>query len=195
MLYILMGEGLDWFCKGENINLLKCLGIKMVSLIWTDYDGLCMLQNHAGVEVGAKIQHCQSCGLRSEQDETEEKQVLLVPPFRIKVAVKYWRILSLPKLSLRLVSYFNSLRVVLKDNLFLIPPCQLKQMVLFPFPPFLPGETTKGIVKRDWTETGACLFMPCLLLIIPCLFSACWTVSTTFNTQFKLIANKWHRNA
>lgn len=153
--YIFWWGGLDWFCKGENIKLLKCLGIKMVSLIWTDCDGLCMLQTLAGVEVGAKIQHCQSCGLRSEQDETKEKQVLLVPPFRNKGAVKYWRILSLLKLSLRLVSYFNSLRVVLKNNLFLIPPCQLKQMVLFPFLPFLPGETTKGIVKRDWPETGA----------------------------------------
>lgn len=122
----------------------------MVSLIWTDCDGLCMLQTHAGVEVGAKIQHCQSCGLRSEQDETEEKQVLLVPPSRIKGAVKYWRILSLPKRSLRLVSYFNSLRVVLKDNLFLIPPCQLKQMVLFPFPPFYLVRPQKAL----WRGTG-----------------------------------------
>lgn len=97
---------------------------------------------------GAKIQHCCSCGLKSDQDETEEKQVLLVPPFRIKGAVKYRRILSLPKRSLRLVSYFNSLRVVLKDNLFLIHRCQMKQMVFFSFPPFLPDETTKGIEKR-----------------------------------------------
>ena len=74
--------------------------------------------------------------------------MLFVPPSRIKGAGKYWRILSLPKRSLRLVSYFNSLRVVLKDNLFLIPPCQLKQMVFFSFPPFLPDETTKVVLWR-----------------------------------------------
>lgn len=63
MPYIWLGEGLGRFCKGKNINLLKCLGVKMLSLVRTDCDGLCMLQTHRGIEVGAKIQHCWSCGL------------------------------------------------------------------------------------------------------------------------------------
>ena len=46
---------------------------------------------------------------------------------------------------------------MLQDNLFLIPPCRLKQMVFFSFPPFLPDEAPKGTVKREWREAGACL--------------------------------------
>lgn len=78
--------------------------------------------------------------------------MLLVPPFRIKGAVKYCKILILPKRSLRLVSYFNSLRLVLKDNLFLIPPCQLKKMVFFSllFLPFY----LMGPQKALWRGKG-----------------------------------------
>lgn len=39
-------------------------------------------------ELRAKIKHCESCGLKNEQDEAEEKQELLLPPWRIEGAVK-----------------------------------------------------------------------------------------------------------
>lgn len=94
-------------------------------------------------EPRAKIKHCESRGLKSERDEAEEKQELLVPPWRIKGAVKYWKALSVPKGSLRWVCYFNSLRVVLKDNLFLIPPASWSKWFSFLFLSFHPMRAQK----------------------------------------------------
>lgn len=96
-------------------------------------------------EPRAKIKHCESRGLKSERDEAEEKQELLVPPWRIKGAVKYWKALSVPKGSLRWVCYFNSLRVVLKDNLFLIPPASWSKWFSFLSLPFHPMRARKAL--------------------------------------------------
>lgn len=140
-------------------------------------------------ELRAKIKHWESCGLKNEQDEAEEKQELLVPPWRIEGAVKYWKALSVPKGSLRWVCYFNSLRVVLKDNLFLIPPASWSKWFSFLSPLWDHRRLSEGMA-RDRSLAP----QPDPLSIIPCCLLH-WTVPTASHTPFKLISNQCQGNA
>lgn len=102
-------------------------------------------------ELRAKIKLCESCGLRNEQE-------LLVPPRRIEGAVKCRKALSVPKGSLKWVCYFNSLRAVLKDNLFLIPPASCSKWFSFlflPFPPWDHRRVVRGNGQRQEPGSSA----------------------------------------
>lgn len=103
------------------------------------------IATHIGMGTGAQIQPRESWGLKSKEAKSEEKQMF----FPLESKKKYWRIVLLPEQSLRLVSYFNSLGVQFKDNLYLISLCQLKQKVFFSFPPFSQKALPRGNGRRQ----------------------------------------------
>lgn len=81
--YTVHFAGGGWLCKGENYKALKVLRNENGAFNMNRLGSECQW------ELRAKIKHCESCGLKNEQDEAEEKQELLVPPWRMEGAVKY----------------------------------------------------------------------------------------------------------
>lgn len=108
-------------------------------------------------------------------------------------AVKYWKALSVPKGSLRWVCYFNSLRAVLKDNLFLIPPASWSNWISFlflPFPLMRPQEVLGGSGWRQELAPQPKIPFPSSPAVFCMLNSA-----HSFSNLFKFISNQCQRSA
>lgn len=153
----------------------------MVPLIWRDCDGL-------WAPMGAEGWNKALWGLWPEgwTGWSQGKAGAACSSWRIEGAVKHWEALSVPKGSLRWVCYFNPLRAVLKDNLFLIPPASWSKWFSFLFP-FSPGWGHRRDSEREWLETGAP--QPDPLSIIPGCF-----LPAAPHSPFELIPNQCQRN-